>query len=89
MKNTIVEYRICQKGNMFWAHVRVKKFGIWMRWKRIAKHTDGFGLYDLPDDSHPHSKQISAEKIILRFDDWFKQINQKPIYIFFRPVRII
>ena len=40
------EYRIKNVGGKCYPQVRFKKIFGWTLWARIAKHPDGWGLYD-------------------------------------------
>lgn len=46
-----VQYRIKNVGGKCYPQVRMKRFFVWGRWHRIAKHPDGWGLYD--SDAYP------------------------------------
>lgn len=57
----IVQYRIKNVGGKFYPQVRAKISWRWTKWKRIGKHTDGFGLYSY--DGHP-ADFYDCEKVI-------------------------
>jgi len=75
-----LEYRIARKGENYFPQVRIKRFLLWSRWKRIGEHTGGsFGLYDLPNWEYPRTK-IECKNIILKFDVWFHNNDKVEYY---------
>ena len=69
-----LEYRIANRNNKFFPQVRIKKFLFWSRWKKIAEHPTGYGIYPLPDLDYPKTMKES-QLIIKDFDRWFKKEN--------------
>jgi hypothetical protein len=69
------EYRILTRGEDNFAHVRIKKFLFWGRWKKIATYNSGFGMHWLPDFDYPKSKS-EAIQIIYDFDMWHKNKHE-------------
>ncbi len=72
-----IQYRILQRCYIngeteYFPHCRIKRFLFWSRWKKIAKHPSGFGLYWLPDYEHPKTHEESMQ-IIKDFDTWKKK----------------
>jgi len=66
-----IEYRIANRGSENWAHVRYKKFLFWSKWKKIAKHPTGYGMYPLPDFDYPKTI-LACREMIIDFNEWFK-----------------
>lgn len=69
-----IEYRIANINGEFFPHVRTKRFFFWSRWKKIAKHPSGFGMYPLPDTEYPKTKD-QCEEIITNFHRWIISEN--------------
>jgi len=69
-----VQYRIANRNGEYFPHVRTKKFWFWSKWRKIAKHPTGYGMYCLPDTDYPKTK-TECEEIIKDFDIWFKKEN--------------
>lgn len=58
------EYRIKNVGGKCYPQVRFKKIFGWTLWARIAKHPDGWGLYD--DDRYP-ADAYDCEEVINKY----------------------
>ena len=69
-----IQYRLGIFGEDYFPHVRIKGLLFWGRWKKIAVHPSGYGMYDLPDRNNPKTKKES-EEIIEGFDSWYKKQN--------------
>ncbi len=67
-----VEYRIANRSGEHYPQVRYKRFLFWSKWKKIAEHQSGYGMYPLPDWSHPKTKP-ECEDIIKGFHAWFQK----------------
>lgn len=69
-----VQYRIIKRNNFFYPQVRWKKFLFWSKWKKIAKHPTGYGMYPLPDWDYPKT-EAKCNEIIESFHKWFQEEN--------------
>lgn len=65
-----VEYRVAFCGEKCYPQCRIKRFLWWSKWQRIAKHVEGFGLYDTKKYAMSNEKAI---EIISDFDQWLKE----------------
>jgi len=66
-----MKYKIIKGGHGCWPMVKVG-----FRWKRIAIHNDGFGLYDSDDRDYPHTQEF-CEMVIENYHEW-KFIQKSP-----------
>ena len=78
----IVEYRIANRNNdEYFAQMRYKKFLFWSKWKKIAKHNSGYGMYGLPDWNYPKPK-VDCENMVDEFHIWFQKQNTTTVKYF-------
>lgn len=73
-----VQYRIENINGYYYPQGRVNKSLFWGRWKRIAKHPTGYGMYTPPNIDYPKTKK-ECEQIIKGFDKWIKEQSVKNI----------
>ena len=65
------QYRIARRRNDYFAHVRMKKFLFWGKWKKIIKRSGRYELIELTNLTYPNT-QAKCENIIRGFAEWIK-----------------
>ena len=69
-----VQYRVVKNEYGYFPQVRVRGIVFWSKWKKIAKHNTGFGLYMLPDWNYPET-YADCEKIISEYHVWANAVT--------------
>ena len=57
------------------------KHGLFGAWKRIGKHTDGYGLYPSEWMDHPMATQFEAMERAKMYEQWFVNGGNRVTYI--------
>lgn len=80
-----IQYRILYSNGQSFAHVRVKRFMFWSKWRKIGKHISGYGLYDVSDYNHPLT-YTKAENLIEGYHLWIQKEKTRSFnYIEYSP----
>lgn len=69
-----MKYRIVEKDGKYWVHAQIMGY-FGLRWEKIGKHLDGYGLYPPNDFYNPLSSEKECHEYIKDFDMWY---NNKP-----------
>lgn len=69
-----IQYRIAVTSIGCFPQVRFKGLLFWGKWKKIAKHQSGYGLYELPDLDYPKTEE-ECNDVIDGFDAWYNKVK--------------